>query len=162
MKRLLGLLVAALAAILLAAASCEGEKTVTEPTTDEATVELEPVTVVQRSIPGGRGGTVREVIRDQTAWAQTWTELGLDGAPPSVDFGQEMIVVAAMEMQSCVSKVTIQSVSEQGGELVVDILEAPPAPNCVCITAERPIHAVRVRKTGAPPRYNVERGQTPC
>jgi len=160
MKRLLGLL---LAAVVLTAASCDGEKTVTEPgdkTTESSTVEL--TTVVQRSIPGGGGGTVREVIRDQNAFAEIWTDLGLDGAPPAVDFAQEMVVVAAMETQSCVSKVTIRSIFEQGGELAVDILEAPPAPNCICITAERPLHIVRLRKVNAPPRYNVERGLTPC
>lgn len=160
MKRLLGLL---LAGAVLTAASCDGEKTVTEPgdkSTESSTVEL--TTVVQRSIPGGGGGTVREVIRDQAAWAAIWQDLGLDGAPPDVDFAQEMVVVAAMETQSCVSKVTIRSVSEQGGELAVDILEAPPSPNCICITAERPIHIVRLRKVDAPPRYNVERGLTPC
>jgi hypothetical protein len=160
MKRLLGLL---LAAIMLSAASCEGEKTVTEPgdqATEQSTVEL--TTVVQQSIPGGSGGTVREVIRDQVALAAMWTQLGLSGAPPVVDFGQEMVIAAAMELQPCVSKVTIRSASEQGGELAVDILEAPPAPNCVCITAERPIHVVRLRKVAAPPRYNVERGLTPC
>jgi hypothetical protein len=160
MKRLLGLL---LAALLLSAASCDGEKTVTEPgdkATAQSTVEL--TTVVQQSIPGGSGGTVREVIRDQVALAAMWTQLGLSGAPPVVDFGQEMVIAAAMETQSCVSRVTIRSVSEQGGELVVDILEAPPAPNCVCVTAERPIHVIRLRKLAAPPRYNVERGLTPC
>jgi hypothetical protein len=160
MKRLLGLL---LAALVLTAASCDGEKTVTEPrdkATEPSTVEL--TTVVQQSIPGGSGGTVREVIRDQVALAAMWTQLGLSGAPPVVDFGQEMVIAAAMETQSCVSKVTIRSAFEQGGELAVDILEAPPAPNCVCITAERPIHLVRLRKVAAPPRYNVERGQTPC
>jgi hypothetical protein len=160
MKRLLGLL---LAAFVLTAASCNGEKTVTEPgdkATEQSTVEL--TTVVQQSIPGGSGGTVREVIRDQVALAAMWTQLGLSGAPPVVDFAQEMVIAAAMELQPCVSKVTIRSASEQGGELAVDILEAPPAPNCICITAERPIHVVRLRKVAAPPRYNVERGQTPC
>jgi len=160
MKRLLGL---SLAAFVLTAASCNGEKTVTEPgdkATEPSTVEL--TTVIQRSIPGGRGGTVREVIRDQTALAAAWTELGLEGAPPVIDFEKEMVIAAAMELQPCVSKVTIRSVSQQGGELAVDILEAPPAPNCVCITAERPIHLVRLRKVAAPPRYNVERGLTPC
>lgn len=158
MKRLLGLL---LAAFVMTAASCEGEKTVTEPSeTDQSTVEL--TTVVQRSIPGGSGGTVREVIRDQVALAAMWTDLGLSGAPPVIDFAQEMVIAAAMELQPCVSKVTIRSAAEQGGELAVDILEAPPAPNCICITAERPIHVVRLRKVAAPPRYNVERGLTPC
>jgi len=160
MKRLLGLL---LAAVVLTAASCNGEKTVTEPggkATEASTVEL--TTIVQQSIPGGSGGTVREVIRDQVALAAMWTQLGLSGAPPVVDFEKEMVIAAAMELQPCVSRVTIRSASEQGGELAVDILEAPPAPNCVCITAERPIHLVRLRKVAAPPRYNVERGLTPC
>ena len=156
MKRLLGLF---LAAIVLTAASCDGEKTVTEPG-DQNPLEL--TTVVQRSIPGGRGGTVREVIRDQVALAAIWTELELPGAPPVVDFAQETVLVAAMETQSCVSKVTIRSAFVQGGELVVDILEAPPAPNCICITAERPLHVIRLRKVDAPPRYNVERGLTTC
>jgi hypothetical protein len=160
MKRLLGLI---LAAVVLTAASCDGEKTVTEPkdkTTEPVVADL--TTIVQRSIPGGSGGTVREVIRDPNALAAIWTDLGLDGAPPQVDFAQEIVIAAAMETQSCVSKVTIRSAFEQDGELVVDILEAPPAPNCVCITAERPIHLVRLHKVTAPPRYNVERGQTPC
>jgi hypothetical protein len=160
MKRLLGLL---LAALVLTAASCDGEKTVTEPgdkTTEQSAVEL--TTVVQQSIPGGSGGTVREVIRDQVALAAMWTQLGLSGAPPVLDFAQEMVIAAAMETQSCVSRVTIRSASEQGGELAVDILEAPPAPNCICVTSERPIHVVRLRKVAAPPRYNVERGLTPC
>ena len=158
MRRLLGLF---LAAVVLTAASCDGEKTVTEPKTTEPSVEA-LTTVVHRSIPGGRGGTVREVIRDQVALAAAWTDLGLQGAPPVIDFAQEMVLVAAMETQSCVSKVTIRSAAEQGGELAVDILEAPPAPNCICITAERPIHVVRLRKVAAPPRYNVERGLTSC
>ena len=160
MNRILGLL---LAAFVLSAASCDGEKTVTEPgdkNTEPSAVEL--TTVVQRSIPGGRGGTVREVIRDQNALAAMWTQLELPDAPPVIDFAQEIVIAAAMETQSCVSKVTIRSVTQQGGELAVDILEAPPAPNCICITAERPLHLVRLRKVDAPPRYNVERGLTPC
>jgi len=45
---------------------------------------------------------------------------------------------------------------------VVDVLEAPPASNCVCITSERPIHVVRVPKTGGEARFAVEQGQTNC
>lgn len=153
MKRTLGLLVLA---IVLTAASCEGGKMPSEPESTELT------TIVQRSIPGGRGGTVREVIRDQTAFNAIWKELGLPDSPPAVDFDQEMVIAAAMETQPCVSRVTIRSAAEAGGELVVDLLEAPPAPNCVCITSERPLHIIRLRKVAAPPRFDVERGQTPC
>lgn len=156
MKRTLGLL---LAAIVLTAVSCEGSKP-REKTKEQATVEL--TTVVQQSVPGGSGGTVREVIRDQAGWAAIWSQLGLPGEAPAVDFGQEMVIVAAMETQPCVSKVTVRSAAQEGGELVVDLLEAPPAPNCTCITSERPVHAVRLRKVDAPARFTAERGQTPC
>jgi hypothetical protein len=123
-------------------------------------------TLVQQSIPGQAGETVREVVRDPAAWAALWAKLregsALSEAPPAVDFSRDMVIVAAMETQSCVSRVTIRSAAESGGELVIDVLEAPPAPNCVCITSERPIHAVRLRKMDAPARFDVEQGQTHC
>lgn len=152
-------LFAAVAGVLIAA-SCHGDGKGTE----SSTVELE--TIVQQSIPGQAGGTVRKVVADQAAWNALWAELrqgsSLPEAPPAVDFASEMVIVAAMETQSCVSKVTIRSATEGAGELVVDVLEAPPAPNCVCITAERPIHVVRLRRVDAPARFTAERGQTAC
>lgn len=149
---------------MLMAASCEGAKPVSPGNQAPPPLELE--TLVQQSIPGQGGETVREVIRDQAAWTAMWAKLregsALPETPPAVDFKKDMVIVAAMETQPCVSRVTVRSAVESGGELVVGILEAPPAPNCVCFTSERPIHAVRVRKTDAPPRFDIERGQTPC
>jgi len=172
-KRVVGLV---LVAGLLAAASCDGAKTPTSP--DRATTPaaqgseapaMEMETVVQQSIPGQAGGTVREVVRDPAAWAELWANLregsALSETPPAVDFSRDMVIVAAMETQSCVSRVTIRSATSpiaSGGELVIDILEAPPAPNCICITSERPIHIVRLRKVEAPARFDVEQGQTHC
>lgn len=155
MTRTLGLL---LIAMILTAASCDGS-TSTEPRDSEP---LELTTIVQRSIPAGSGGTVREVIRDQAAFTAAWSDLGLSEAPPAVDFSQEMVIVAAMETQPCVSKVTIRAAVQVGGVLVIDLLEEPPAPNCICITAERPVHVVRLRRAAGPARFNVERGQTAC
>jgi hypothetical protein len=157
----------ALLAGLLTAASCDGGKPPTTPATSNAAeAGLELSTLVQQSIPGQGGATVREVVRDQAAWAALWAKLregsALPEEPPAVDFAREMVAVAAMETQPCVSRVTIRSAVETGGALVIDVLEAPPAPNCVCITAERPIHAVRLRRVDAPARFTVERGQTPC
>lgn len=156
---------ALLGGMLMAAVSCgsDGAKPV-PPGNQAPPLELE--TLVQQSIPGQTGETVREVIRDQAAWTAMWAKLregsALSETPPAVDFTQDMVIVAAMEMQPCVSKVTVRSAVKRGGELVVDVLEAPPAPNCVCITAERPIHVVRLSKVDAPTRFDVERGQTPC
>jgi hypothetical protein len=149
---------------MLMAASCNGAK----PASSNAPLELE--TLVQQSIPGQGGQTVREVIRDQAAWAAMWAKLregsALPETPPAVDsavdFDQDMVIVAAMETQPCVSKVTVRSAVQTGGELVIGVLEAPPAPNCVCFTSERPIHVVRLRKVDGPTRFDVERGQTPC
>lgn len=147
---------------LLMAASCEGAKPAASP--EGAPLELE--TLVQQSIPGQGGETVREVIRDQAAWTAMWAKLregsSLPETPPDVDFDKDMVIVAAMQTQPCVSKVTVRSAVQTGGELVIDVLEAPPASNCVCFTSERPIHAVRLRKVGGPTRFDVERGQTPC
>jgi len=86
----------------------------------------------------------------------------LPAQPPAVDFSRDMVLAAAMETQSCVSRVTIRSVTQARGELVVDLLEAPPAANCICITAERPLHVVRLRQSAAPVRFEVTRGQTSC
>jgi hypothetical protein len=163
MRRTLGF---ALAAVLLVASSCGSGKPVTKPREKTTGPAIELETIVQQSNPGQGGGTVREVVRDQAAWNALWGQLrqgsSLPEAPPAVDFGRDMVIVAAMELQSCVSRVTIRSAVETGGELVIEVLEAPPAPNCVCITSERPIHVVRLRRVDAPPRFNVEQGQTPC
>ncbi len=86
----------------------------------------------------------------------------LPAEPPAVDFTRDMVLVAAMPTQSCVAKVTIRGVTQTGGELVVDLLEAPPAPNCVCIVAERPLHVVRLPKVDGEVRFDVEVGVTSC
>lgn len=124
-------------------------------------------TLVQRSIPGQSGPTRREVVRDETAWRAAWAELregsDLPEEPPAVDFARQMVIVAAMETQSCISKVTIQSITRTaGGPLVIDLLEAPPAPNCVCFTSERPIHVVLLERIDRAEQFEVERGVTSC
>lgn len=127
---------------------------------------LELQTILQQSNPGQAGETLREVARDEAAWRALWARLregsGLPEEPPAVDFTREMVAVAAMETQGCVSRVTIRSAVRQGDALVFDVLEAPPAPNCVCITSERPFHVVRLPRVDAAERFTVERGQTPC
>jgi len=152
----------AAAVLLLAAACSQAPARPSEP----AAADLPFETIVQRSIPGQSGPERREVVRDQNAWKTAWTELregsDLPEEPPAVDFAREMVIVTAMEMQSCVSRVTIRVVTRTAGALVVDVLEAPPAPNCVCITAERPLHVIRLERVDLPERFEVERGVTSC
>lgn len=123
-------------------------------------------TLVQASNPGQGGPSRREVIRDETAWRTIWAEIregsALPEEPPAVDFSREMVILAALETQGCVSRVTIRAVTRTADALVVDLLEAPPAPNCVCITSERPIHLVRLERVDLPVRFEAERGVTEC
>lgn len=157
-----------LAAAVLLSLACNGSSRPNSPSEPGPGVfDLE--TMLQRSIPAQSGGQIREVARDEATWAALWSRLrqgGGEGAlpaqPPAIDFSREMVIAAAMETQSCVSKVTIRSVEQGRGELVVDLLEAPPSPNCVCITAERPLHVVRLRRSDDPVRFEVERGETSC
>lgn len=125
-------------------------------------------TLVQRGIPGQQGDQIREVVRDPAAWKALWAQLRekdsgvLAHEQPAVDFGKRMVIVAAMPTQSCVSKVTIRGITRQSGALIVDLLEAPPAPNCRCIVSQRPIHAVTVPRTADPVRFEVTQGVTAC
>lgn len=123
-------------------------------------------TLLQKSNPGQAGESCREVIRDPETWNRTWAELregtSLPAEPPAVDFARDMVILAALGTQGCVSKVTIREVNRQGQELVVNLLEAPPAPNCVCIVSERPFHLIRLQKSDLPARFEAEQGRTEC
>lgn len=114
----------------------------------------------QRSLPGHAGEEIRRVATDAAAWQRAWDELRqgsemLPTNPPAVDFPRKMAILVAMPLQSCVSKISVRTVREEGAELVVDLLEQPPAPNCVCIVAERPFQAVVVERSELPARFEV-------
>jgi len=150
--------------VLLLAAACSSPAPARESAPAAADLPFE--TLLQRSIPGQSGPSHREVIHDQQAWQKAWTEIregsDLPAEPPKVDFDRQMVILAAMETQSCVSRVTLRTVTRTADALVVDLLEAPPAPNCICITAERPIHVIRLERVDLPARFEVERGVTSC
>jgi hypothetical protein len=146
--------------------ACRGSAT-PDPNPGTAPAEIVLETTLQRSIPGQGGGEIREVARDEAAWKTLWDRLREGGGvlpadPPAVDFTKSMVIAAAMPTQPCVSKVTIRGVRRSGGELVVDLLEAPPAPNCTCFVSERPLHVVRLPRSADPVRFEAERGVTPC
>lgn len=125
-------------------------------------------TLVQRAIPGQQGDQVRQAIRDTASWKDLWFKLRerdsgvLPHEQPAVDFEKKMVILVAMPTQSCVSKVTIRGITHPPGSLVVDLLEEPPAPNCRCIVAQRPLHAVTVPRTADPVRFVVTQGVTAC
>ena len=107
-------------------------------------------------------------IRDEAAWKDFWFSLRERGGgvltprQPAVDFEKSMVIVAAMPTQSCLSKVTIRGISHPPGVLVVDLLEEPSAPNCRCLVAQRPLHAVAVPRSEDRVRFVVTQGVTAC
>ena len=157
----------ALVAAGLLVLACRGSAT-PEPTPGTAPAAIVLETVLQRSLPGQAGGEIREVARDEASWKALWDRLREGGGdvlptePPAIDFKKDMVLAAAMPTQSCVSKVTLRGIVRSGGELVVNLLEAPPAPNCTCFVSERPIHVVRLPRSADPVRFEAERGVTPC
>lgn len=159
---------AALAAVLFVAFACAGAADPPRPAPSRAARTVAFQTIEQRAIPGQSGGEIRKVARDEASWRALWAELrqgcgdALPEEPPEVDFLSETAIVVAMPTQSCVSKVTIQSVVRERTGTVVNLLEAPPAPNCTCIVAQRPFHVIRVPRIEGDVRFVAKRGQTPC
>lgn len=151
-----------LLALLLVAACSHSPVPGDEPAS--TTVPFE--TLIQASNPGQSGRALREAIRDEETWRTYWQQLRegaeLPAEPPAIDFNREMVLLATLETQGCVSRVTIRSVTRSADALVVDVLEAPPAPNCICMTSERPIHLVRLQRSDLPVRFEAERGRTDC
>jgi hypothetical protein len=149
--------------LLLAACGSSGARSADAAT---AAVPVPFATVVQISVPGQTGKQQQIVVRDADAWRTAWGELRKDSAlaeePPAVDFDKEMVVLAAMETQGCVSRVTIRSITRKDDNAVVDVLEEPPSANCRCIVSARPIHAVRVQKIPGDVSFTTAKGEMAC
>lgn len=73
----------------------------------------------------------RLVIRDANGWAAFWAELGA-GARPAVDFTRDLVVaVAAGQQSSGGYEIAVDRISESNGELVIEVVETSPGPNCM-------------------------------
>jgi hypothetical protein len=79
----------------------------------------------------GIGERRRLVIRDANTWADFWAELGT-GERPDVDFTKAMVVaVAAGQRPSGGYEIAVNEVRQSDGELLVEVLETSPGPNCL-------------------------------
>jgi hypothetical protein len=123
-------------------------------------------TLAQAAVPGQSGGEIRQVIRDPATWRRTWANLragsSLQATPPAIDWKTDMVIVVAMPTQSCVSKVTLRSITAEAGGLVVDALEEPAGPSCRCFTSQRPFQIVRLARTAAAVRFAVTAKPRAC
>lgn len=79
----------------------------------------------------GIGEARRLVIRDANAWAAFWSELGV-GERPAVDFSHDVVVaVAAGQRPTGGYEIAVDRVSNNNGELTVEVVETEPGPNCM-------------------------------
>jgi hypothetical protein len=79
----------------------------------------------------GVGEARRLVIRDANVWAEFWSELGV-GDRPAVDFSRDVVVaVAAGQRPSGGYEIAVERVTQNGGELTVELVETTPGPNCM-------------------------------
>ncbi len=83
----------------------------------------------------GIGDPMRAVIRDSTAWRQLWDRINRPFVPPpslpAIDFGREMIVVAALGSRPNGGyDVVIESAEQDSVGLQISVRVATPAAGC--------------------------------
>ncbi len=79
----------------------------------------------------GIGESRRLVIRDANGWSQFWSELGV-GERPSVDFNRDVVIaVAAGQRPTGGYEIVIDRVTQNDGQLTVEVVERTPGPNCM-------------------------------
>lgn len=92
----------------------------------------------------------RLVIRDASRWQAVWAEVVGQRTPapdpPSVDFDQDMVILAAMGRRGTGGyTIAIDRVYAEGGQLYAVVRETSPAPGCMTIQAlTAPVTAVQV------------------
>jgi hypothetical protein len=93
----------------------------------------------------GIGQARRQLILDANAWAQFWSQLGV-GDRPEVDFSHELVIaVASGQQRSGGFSIAVERVTQQEGDLTVQVVETSPGPNCVT-TSEltQPVEVVTI------------------
>lgn len=109
---------------------------------------------------GGLADAGQQVVRDAAAWSALWARITRGQDPssvPAVDFGREMVLVAAMGRRATGGyTVTIEAVDEAGGEWVARVAEQSPGPRCGTTQAvTSPVDVVVVPHTDRPIRWVV-------
>ncbi len=124
---------------------------------------------VVKSSSSGFSAPRREVIRNAGDWADAWNLLyGQHGSPPplpGIDFGREVVVLAAMGTSNngCF-QVEITSIRlRSGAALDIEVTELEPAPGCACTLAiTQPVHVVRLDRLALAESFLVQRRPLDC
>jgi hypothetical protein len=109
-----------------------------------------------------------EVVRDSAAWHALWSRIvdrySPKPAAPEVDFGREMVLVAAMGQRPTGGyEITIESVTETGAELVAVVTHQQPGPRCFNTQAfTAPADLVAIPRSEKPVRWTVREVVKDC
>lgn len=156
MKAAAGFLAAVFAASLL---SCS--ESPTEPRERREPIAFETVLAFSNSRIAVQRG---ELITDSGRWSAVWNEIQGNVLPeppiPSVDFRNEMLVLAAMgvELDSC-WRIEIESVKATGDRsLEVLVMEKRAPLSCICADVlVYPVHVVKLHRLDRRPNFRFVR-----
>ena len=102
----------------------------------------------------------RLVVRDDALWRATWAAIWSQHRPepalPAIDFGREMVVVAALgERSSGGYGILVDSASMEGTTLVVHVRTMSPGPRCFVTAAlTQPVDAARLPRHDGAVRFS--------
>lgn len=108
-----------------------------------------------------------QVVREGAAWSALWRRMtaGQSPAPvPPVDFGSEMVLVAAMGQRPSGGYVaTIDRVESTPSGLTVHVTHEGPGPRCGTIAAvTAPVDVARIPRSEKPVRWSVRQAVRDC
>jgi hypothetical protein len=119
-------------------------------------LRAEPYTFTYNS---GLADSARIVVQDANTWASTWTALWGRHSPepalPSIDFSQEMLVVAALGTRSSGGySIYVDSAYQRTDHIEVVIRKVSPGKRCIVPAAlTEPVDIARLPRSSQPVRY---------
>jgi hypothetical protein len=99
------------------------------------------------------------VIRDSTVWATAWATIHANQQPvptlPAVDFSREMVVLVGLGSKGSGGwNVTLASVHDSAGTLVIRFVERSPGPGCATTQAlTEPVDIARIPRWDGEVRF---------
>jgi hypothetical protein len=107
----------------------------------------------------GLTDSTRIVVRDANTWATTWSAIWRNSSPepalPSIDFGEEMLIVAALGTRSSGGySILVDGAYQRADHIEVVIRKVSPGKRCLVPTAiTEPVDIVRLPRSSQPVQY---------
>jgi len=110
----------------------------------------------------GLGAETTFVVRDSAAWSVTWRHIDND-SPPSVDFANEMLLVASPGMGTWGRDVAIRVTAVRRDSLIATVHERVNIPGlCILDGGRSPADVVRVPRDDRPVAFRWEVEEMTC